>query len=193
MATSSTYYLDGIDLSDATSVYTDIQLTTLAPDGWYSNGVIAREQISGILQAEETCDDCGGPPPTTVEVAAVYLVSGDCATGDPSDPFDGKVWIESSWGGFIANGSGKLVVNNTPLFAELPARYYDPIDPNVIISAGSITSDTTGTINPNNNTGDGVYLVQNTSLNTTGSDNIKATVASNPDPTLSDVTFELCP
>ena len=40
MANSSTYYLDGIDLSDATSLYTDIQLTTLAPDGWYSNGVL---------------------------------------------------------------------------------------------------------------------------------------------------------
>lgn len=194
MATSSTYYLDGIDLSDATSVYTDVQLTTLASDGWYSNGVIAREQIGGVLQAEETCDDCGGPPPTTVEVAAVQLVNGDCTTGDPSDPnTDGKVWVDSTWSGFTTNGSGKLVVNNTAFFAAPPERYYDPIDPNVTISSDSITSDTNGTISPNNNTGDGVYLVQNISLNTVGSNNIKATVSSDPDPTLSDVTFELCP
>ena len=193
MANSSTYYLDGIDLSDATSLYTDIQLTTLAPDGWYSNGVIAREQVSGILQAEETCDDCGGPTPVTTEIAAVYLVNGDCSTGDPSDPFETKVWIESSWSGFTTNGSGKLVVNNTALFAELPTRYYDPFDANVIVSLDSITTSKNPFISPNSSTGDGVYLVQNDSLNTSGSNNIKATVASNPDPTLSDVTFELCP
>lgn len=193
MANSSTYYLDGIDLSDATSLYTDIQLTTLAPDGWYSNGVIAREQVSGILQAEETCDDCGGPAPVTTEIASVYLVNGDCSTGDPSDPFETKVWIESSWSGFTTNGSGKLVVNNTALFAELPTRYYDPFDANVVVSLNSITTSKNPFISPNSSAGDGVYLVQNDSLNTSGSNNIKATVASNPDPTLSDVTFELCP
>ena len=440
MANSSTYYLDGIDLSDATSVYIDVQLTTLASDGWYSNGVIAREQVSGVLQAEEVCGECATPcggtisasggtgvylldigtgdsnqdvgaiivrfdpvgvpdgikaifngttynkvtspvdgyhestnennltflgrtssdcgtsgttytglqvfeydgssfvdtgetrtvtvdpgdvslgvdapgntlmviPKTTatpsvvnfeilgpcsgtawtisvdcpqvltgfssssvaassndvcalsetntyynaslyntpgtvglydlvfsdeygstplaqgfykasgsisggndwfevdangvvvsigtcvetVTVAPILLVNGDCSTGDPIDPFDGKVWIESSWGGFIANGSGKLVVNNTAFFAEPPERYYDPTDTNVTISSESITSDTNGTISPDNNTGDGVYLVQNNSLNTVGSNNIKATVDSDPDPTLSDVTFELCP
>ena len=190
MATRSTFYLDGLNLSSSKSVYSDEQLTTLASDGWYSDDVIARRQIGGVLQAVEQCDNCSEPE--VVEIATVYIVNGDCATGDPSDPFDSKVWVDASWSGFTTNVSGKLVVNNTALFAEIPTRYYDPFDSSVSISDLSITTSASPFINPNNNTGDGVYLTQENSLKN-ATPNIKATVSSNADPTLSTVTFEVCP
>ena len=34
-----TYYFDGINFSQATALYTDAALTTLAPDGFYFNGI----------------------------------------------------------------------------------------------------------------------------------------------------------
>lgn len=55
MATSGTYYLDAGSLADATAVWTDINLTTKAPDQWYSNGAIARQQVSGVLGAAQAC------------------------------------------------------------------------------------------------------------------------------------------
>jgi hypothetical protein len=190
MATRSTFYLDGLNLSSSRSVYSDEQLTTLASDGWYSDGLIARQQVSGLLQAVEQCDNCSDPE--VVEIAAIYLVNGDCATGDPSLELDQKVWVESSWAGFTTDSLGRLVVNNTALFASTPIRYYDPFDPNVSISSLSITSTATPFANPNSSLGDGVYLTQEDSLKN-ASPNIKATVASDADPTLSTVTFELCP
>jgi hypothetical protein len=61
MATSSTYYLNAPSLGSATSVFTNADLTVLAADGFYSDGVIVREQISGLLVAQQTCPACGTP------------------------------------------------------------------------------------------------------------------------------------
>jgi hypothetical protein len=59
MATSGTYYLDGPSLASATAVYTDAALTTKAPDGFYSNETIVREQSSGLLLPQNDCPSCG--------------------------------------------------------------------------------------------------------------------------------------
>jgi hypothetical protein len=59
MATSGTYYLDAASLALATAVYTDAGLTTLAPDGFYSDNSIVREQLLGVLQAQSSCPTCG--------------------------------------------------------------------------------------------------------------------------------------
>jgi hypothetical protein len=40
MSVPGTYYLNGPTLETATSVFTDADLTTCAPDGFYSDGVI---------------------------------------------------------------------------------------------------------------------------------------------------------
>lgn len=61
MATSSTYYLNAPSLGSATSVFTNAGLTVLAADGFYSDGVIVREQISGLLVAQQTCPACATP------------------------------------------------------------------------------------------------------------------------------------
>lgn len=190
MATRSTFYLDGLDLSSSTSVYSDEQLNTLASDGWYSDNSIARQQIGGLLQAVEDCDNCGEPE--VVEIASVVLVNGDCTTGDPSLPLTQKVWVEASWDGFTTNVSGKLVVNNTTLAAFIPIRYYNPNDASVSISSQSVDTSASPFANPSGSTDDGVYLAKDVSLKN-ATPNIKATIASNVDPTLSTVTFEVCP
>ena len=55
MAISSNYYIDTSTFATATSVFTDIGLTTLAPDGIYGADGISREQLAGILLTAETC------------------------------------------------------------------------------------------------------------------------------------------
>lgn len=59
MATQGTYYLNAASLALASAVYTDAALTTLAPNGFYSDSSIVREQVSGVLQAQSSCPGCG--------------------------------------------------------------------------------------------------------------------------------------
>jgi len=61
MALNATYYLDAGDLSSATSVYLDLGLVNLAPDGVYGDGTITREQSSGILLTAAVCETCSIP------------------------------------------------------------------------------------------------------------------------------------
>lgn len=60
---SGLYYLNGPTLSTATSVFTNQDLTTLAPDSVYSDNTVSREQVSGLLQPPIACpvcaEDCG--------------------------------------------------------------------------------------------------------------------------------------
>lgn len=69
MGATNLYYLNGPDLASATSVYTDIFLTNLATDGWYSADGIVRQQLGGVLQTAAGCISCGYPcslPASTV-------------------------------------------------------------------------------------------------------------------------------
>jgi len=66
MATIGTYCFDGINFSQATSLYTDSTLTVLAPDGYYAQGQIARHQLNGILLNIVSCSSCLAPCGTGV-------------------------------------------------------------------------------------------------------------------------------
>lgn len=55
---SGLYYFDNNTLSSSNSVYSDSSLTSLAPDGWYSDGTIVRQQVLGILQPPTPCPSC---------------------------------------------------------------------------------------------------------------------------------------
>jgi hypothetical protein len=57
MATISTYYIDTNDFSTATSVWSDLNLTIKAPDGFYSFFGDYRQQLNGVLL---TTISCGG-------------------------------------------------------------------------------------------------------------------------------------
>ena len=81
MAINSTFYLDSADLATATSVYLDISLTLIAPDGFYGDGTISRQQSSGILLAAETCvSPCPAPCGTSIGgsgTSGVYQINLD--------------------------------------------------------------------------------------------------------------------
>jgi hypothetical protein len=61
MATSGTFYLDAPSLSTATVVYSNAALTTVAANGFYSDGSIVREQVSGVLLPQQICPSCSVP------------------------------------------------------------------------------------------------------------------------------------
>ena len=62
MSTLGTYYLNAPSLISATSVYTDAALTTLAPDGYYSDGTTIRELVSGVFtNIISSCAPCAVP------------------------------------------------------------------------------------------------------------------------------------
>jgi len=52
-------YLNATTLGDSTTVFLDNQLLNPAPDGFYSDGVIARQQVSGVLLPQQSCPSCG--------------------------------------------------------------------------------------------------------------------------------------
>jgi len=58
MAINSTFFLNAANLSLATSVYLNSTLSNLAPDGFYSDGTITREQSGGLLLAAAPCPTC---------------------------------------------------------------------------------------------------------------------------------------
>lgn len=85
MATSSSYYLNAPSLGSATAVFTDIGLVTCAPDGFYSNGVIVREQVGCVLLPQQNCEACPTPCGETINASGgqgIYLL--DLATGSTS-------------------------------------------------------------------------------------------------------------
>ena len=58
MATSASFYINGPSLEAATAVFTDSSLLTCAADGFYSDGVISREQVGCVLLPQQTCPSC---------------------------------------------------------------------------------------------------------------------------------------
>jgi len=77
------YYINAATFALATSIYTNQALTTFAPNGYYSDGTIVRQLISGILFPAEQCEGCGAPCGESISAAGgsgVYNLS--INTGD---------------------------------------------------------------------------------------------------------------
>ena len=93
MGITVNYYLDGTTFSNATKIYTDVDLTTLAPNGWYSFGGKYRHQTGGFLLGESVCPACDeacSPNPTgagegsfqfTSNTPGVYYMKVSTGTG----------------------------------------------------------------------------------------------------------------
>lgn len=58
MPIPQTYYLDSATLSAATCIYLDSQLTTCAPNGVYSDGIVTREMLDCVLLPAQPCIGC---------------------------------------------------------------------------------------------------------------------------------------
>ena len=63
---SAIYYSDSSSLALASSIYLDANLTTLAPNGYYSDLSISRYQQDGVLLPSEGCTNCDNPQETTL-------------------------------------------------------------------------------------------------------------------------------
>ncbi len=77
MAVLATYYLNGPTLGSSTTIFSNSSLSTVAPNGFYSDGVTSREQVSGVLLPPVTCDSC------------TPSVTYNCVSGECIDPGDG--------------------------------------------------------------------------------------------------------
>jgi hypothetical protein len=83
MATSGTFYLDAPSLSTATVVYSNAALTTVAANGFYSEGSIVREQASGVLLPQQSCPACAVPCGGTISedgAQGIYYLNVDLGT-----------------------------------------------------------------------------------------------------------------
>lgn len=56
-----TGYVNGPSLESATAVFLDSALTTCAPDGFYQQDGIVREQVGCVLLPQSTCASCAFP------------------------------------------------------------------------------------------------------------------------------------
>jgi len=64
-AVEGEYFLDGSTLSNSTAVYSNVDLTIKATDGYYAADGIVRYQFGGNLVSTSTCGDCTGK---TIEI-----------------------------------------------------------------------------------------------------------------------------
>jgi hypothetical protein len=58
MPLPQTFYVNGVSLGSATAVFLDPNLTVCAPNGYYSDGTIVRQQVDCVLLPQQTCPNC---------------------------------------------------------------------------------------------------------------------------------------
>lgn len=110
----ATFYIDGTTLSNSNAVYTDAAMTLCAADGFYSDGVIVREQVNCVLLPAQTCPTCLEPCGDVISASgnqAIYLL--DLFVGDePTDigaiivkfkPFDVPEGIRATFNSTVYN------------------------------------------------------------------------------------------
>lgn len=77
------YYLNGADLASSTAVFLDPLMTICAPDGFYSDGLIVREQVGCVLSVESECGGCGISCSEAVEISGsdgIYMLDVELGT-----------------------------------------------------------------------------------------------------------------
>lgn len=123
MPTQQTFYLDAPTLATATKVFLDSGMTLCAPDGYYSDGTVARQQVGCVLLPAETCPECGEPCQGPVEEALSY-------EGTYFIPFEAGT-VPSSTGAIIVTINSSDTVNgiratfdNVTFYNELSSPLY---------------------------------------------------------------------
>jgi hypothetical protein len=85
MPTNILYYLNGPSLSSSTAVFLDADLQTCAPNGFYYDGLVVREQTDCVLGPVQNCPTCGATCGTSniTEYSAngVYYINVDLGAG----------------------------------------------------------------------------------------------------------------
>lgn len=83
-ATTATYYYSSASFSTATALYLDAALSTFAPDGWYSDQSIYRQQAAGVLFAETSCPNCLSPSPSPIPTPAPTVTPSPTPSPSPT-------------------------------------------------------------------------------------------------------------
>ena len=117
MAVSSSYYLNAPSLGSATAVFDDAALTTFALDGFYSDGLISREQVSGVLLPQQTCPSCTIPCGEEITASGgqgIYLLDLDAGANLGAivvrfDPYNIPDGIRATFDSVIYNKLTSLV------------------------------------------------------------------------------------
>ena len=111
MPISQPYYLNAPSLGSATSIFLNAGLTTCAPDGYYSDGVIVRQQVSCVLLPQQNCPSCAvncAILPFSVETKgyfeiSVYMGTATGAIPITFNPFGTPVGFYAEFDGTIYN------------------------------------------------------------------------------------------
>jgi hypothetical protein len=122
MATLATFYLDAPSLGSASVVYSDPALTTVAANGYYSDGTIVRQQSAGALLPQTTCPSCA-----STQAFTIYF---DVTTSPPNT---------QGWSGSSAACAG----TGTPLTVYIlgsAASLYDAYTAGKILYTNSIAT-----------------------------------------------------
>lgn len=112
MATQGTFYLDSPSFGSATIIYSDVNLTTVAPDGFYSDGTIVREQVSGVLLPQTSCPSCATPCGGTIAASGgqgIYYLDTDLGSDTGAiivqfDPYSVPDGVMATLNGVNYNG-----------------------------------------------------------------------------------------
>ena len=121
MGVLGTYCFDGINFSQASSLYTNSTLTVLAADGYYSQGGVVRHQLNGVLLNTQSCGTCFVPCGSGLSVSqsqnGFFDVNFDVANTT------GAIVVYFYMGGTIADG---VIANyNSTNYNRLTARGND--------------------------------------------------------------------
>lgn len=117
------YYINAPTLSAATAVFEDPAMTKCAPDGYYADGPIVRQQVDCVLLPPQECPFCGaecgcvfeGPVNKGVYYFSVYLGYDTGPVEVRFDPLDYPNGIEAIYDSTVYN----TVVS--PFFGPLSA------------------------------------------------------------------------
>ena len=132
MALSSTYYLNAPSLGSATAVFLNAALTVCAPNGFYSDGVIVREQVGCVLLPQQTCPSCeatesyncvSGTCVDPGDGSGVYSTLSACLSACGGPPAEINVvsvggYMEPCSGGSIDDYMGATVITDVPVMAN---------------------------------------------------------------------------
>jgi hypothetical protein len=114
MASLGNYYINASILDYASGVFTDAALTNLASDGFYSNGLIVREQYLGVLMPQQGASSC-------VDANLNYSLNNNVSSSCAGSIFNMRIIIAQnppSWNTIYLD---QTVISNTTGLTTIPS------------------------------------------------------------------------
>lgn len=113
MASLGNYYINASTFDLASGVFTNAALTTLAPDDYYSNGIIVRQQVGGMLMPVQGADSC-------TDANINYTISKNTSTACNSAIFNFGLQIAQNAPSYNVFYLNTTVTSNTTNYVNIP-------------------------------------------------------------------------